>query len=43
MYRKDVLVKSNADFVKRTVRLADELERPIATVADTRRILGLKN
>lgn len=42
MYRKKQPAKSNAEFVERIVRLADEFERPIATVAEARRILSLK-
>lgn len=42
-YRKKVLAKSNAQFVQRIVRLAEEFERPVANVEDTRRILGLIN
>lgn len=42
VYRKNQLAESNAQFVKRVVRLADEFERPIATVAETRQILNLK-
>ena len=42
LYRKKQLAESNAQLVKRVVRLADEFERPIATVADARRILNLK-
>lgn len=40
-YRKGVLVKSNAEFVTRAVRLAEEMERPIATPDDARAILKL--
>lgn len=42
-YRKNVLAQSNAQFVERIVRLAEELERPVANVAEARRILGLIN
>ena len=42
VFRKKQLAESNAQFVKRIVRLADEFERPIATVADARQILSLK-
>ena len=43
MYRKGQLVKSNAQYVERIVRLAEEFERPIATVAEAREILKLPN
>ena len=39
--RKGVLAKSNADFVRQIVELAGLLQRPVATVSDARRILGL--
>jgi len=39
--RKGVLAESNADFVRQIVELAGSLQRPIATVGDARRILGL--
>jgi Uncharacterized conserved protein len=39
--RKGVLAKSNADFVGQIVELAGFLQRPVATVGDARRILGL--
>ncbi len=39
--KKGVLAKSNAEFVERIVRLAEEFERPVATVSEARRILGL--
>jgi 3-keto-5-aminohexanoate cleavage enzyme len=39
--RKGVLAESNADFVRQIVELAGSLQRPLATVADARRILGL--
>ena len=38
---KGVLAKSNAELVEKTVRIARELGREIATPADARRILGL--
>lgn len=41
MYRKNTLVKNNAQFVERVVRLAEEFERPVATVAEARKILNL--
>ncbi|SDN24520.1 3-keto-5-aminohexanoate cleavage enzyme [Halogranum gelatinilyticum] len=40
-YRKGELAKSNAQLVERTARIAAELERPVATPAETRDILGL--
>ena len=38
---KGVLAKSNAQLVEKTVRLANEFSREIATPAEARRILGL--
>ncbi|SFK68886.1 3-keto-5-aminohexanoate cleavage enzyme [Halogranum rubrum] len=40
-YRKGELAESNAQLVERTARIADELNRPIASPAETREILGL--
>ena len=40
-YRKGELAESNAQLVKRTSRLARELERPVATVEEARKILTL--
>lgn len=40
-YRKGELAESNAQLVRRAARLADELERPVATPAETRELLGL--
>lgn len=40
-YTKGVLAKSNAQLVERTVRLANELGREIASPAEARQILGL--
>lgn len=40
-YRKGELAESNAQLVRRTARIADELERPIATPKETREMLGL--
>ncbi|SEP28361.1 3-keto-5-aminohexanoate cleavage enzyme [Halogranum amylolyticum] len=40
-YRKGELAESNAQLVKRTARIADELNRPIASPAETREILDL--
>lgn len=39
--KKGVLAKSNAEFVERIVKLAEEFERPVATPAEARAILGL--
>lgn len=39
--RKGVLARSNAEFVEQVVELAGVLGRPVATVAEARRILGL--
>ncbi|MBP7237709.1 MAG: 3-keto-5-aminohexanoate cleavage protein [Petrotogaceae bacterium] len=41
-YSKGVLAKSNAELVERVVRLAKELERPVATPDETRQILGIR-
>jgi 3-keto-5-aminohexanoate cleavage enzyme len=40
-YRKGELAKSNAQLVERVVRIAKELDRPIATPAQAREMLGL--
>jgi 3-keto-5-aminohexanoate cleavage enzyme len=40
-YRRGELAESNAQLVRRTARIAEELERPIATPTETRRILEL--
>jgi 3-keto-5-aminohexanoate cleavage enzyme len=40
-YRKGELAESNAQLVRRTARIADELDRPIASTAETRELLGL--
>jgi len=40
-YHKGVIAKSNAQLVARIVRLANEFGRPIATVEQTKNILGL--
>jgi 3-keto-5-aminohexanoate cleavage enzyme len=40
-YRKGELAQSNAQLVARLVRIAAELNRPVATPADVRRLLGL--
>jgi 3-keto-5-aminohexanoate cleavage enzyme len=39
---KGVLAKSNGELVAKVVRLANELGRPVATSAEAREILGLK-
>ena len=40
-FRKGELAKSNAQLVERAVRMARELDRPVATVDQAREILGL--
>ena len=40
-YRKGQLAKSNAELVARARRIAEELGRPVATVDQARRILGV--
>jgi 3-keto-5-aminohexanoate cleavage enzyme len=40
-YRKGELAKSNAQLVERVVRIAKELDRPIATLEETREMMGL--
>lgn len=40
-YRKGELAKSNAQLVERVVRIAKELDRPVATPAQARKILGI--
>jgi uncharacterized protein (DUF849 family) len=40
--KKGVLARSNAELVKKAVRLAEEFDREPATPEDARRILGLK-
>jgi 3-keto-5-aminohexanoate cleavage enzyme len=40
-YRRGELVENNAQLVERTVRIARELERPIASPSEARNILGL--
>lgn len=40
-YRKGELAESNAQLVRRTARIADELDRPIATATEAREMLGL--
>lgn len=40
-YRKGELAQSNAQLIERVARIAKEMDRPIATVDETREILGL--
>ena len=40
-YRKGQLAKSNAQLVARMVRIAQELDRPVATPAQAREMLHL--
>ncbi len=40
-YRKGQLARSNAEFVRRAVRFAEEFERPVATPDDAREMLQL--
>ena len=40
-YRRGELATGNAQLVERAVRLAGELERPVATPAQARELLGL--
>ena len=42
-YRAGELAKSNVEFIERTKRIAAELDKQIATPAEARAILGLKN
>ncbi|MBU3156642.1 3-keto-5-aminohexanoate cleavage protein [Clostridium estertheticum] len=42
-YRFGELAKSNVDFIERTKRIVTELDKEIATPAEARIILGLKN
>ncbi len=42
-YRNGEKAKSNAQFVKRTVRIANGLDRLVATIEQTRKILNLAN
>lgn len=41
-YRKGVLAEGNAPLVERLVKIADCVERPVASPAESRRILGLR-
>jgi 3-keto-5-aminohexanoate cleavage enzyme len=40
-YRKGELAKSNAQLVERVVRIAREIDRPVATIKQARKMLGL--
>jgi 3-keto-5-aminohexanoate cleavage enzyme len=40
-YRKGEPAESNEQLVRRTVRIADELDRPVATPDEARDILGI--
>jgi 3-keto-5-aminohexanoate cleavage enzyme len=42
MYRRGVPLEDNAQLVERTVRIAGELDRPVATPDQARQILGLR-
>ena len=42
-YSRGRKAKSNAELVQRTVRIANELNRPVATPAQAREILGLRS
>ncbi len=42
-YRKGEPATSNAQLIKRVVRIANELDRPISTVDNTKKILGIKS
>ena len=42
-YRKGEFAKSNAQFIERIVRIAKEMERPVASVAQAKTILGLNS
>ena len=41
-WSKGVLAKSNAQLIERAVQLAEMLQRPVANVDETKKILGLK-
>jgi 3-keto-5-aminohexanoate cleavage enzyme len=41
-FRKGELVESNAAYVERTVRIAEQLDRPVATPTQARELLGLR-
>jgi len=42
-YTPDRLAKSNAELVSRVVRIAKEIDRPVATSAEARQIIGIEN
>jgi 3-keto-5-aminohexanoate cleavage enzyme len=42
-YRKGELANSNAHLIKRIVRIAKEMDRPIASVDQAREILGISS
>ena len=42
LYRRGVPLEDNAQLVERTVRIAGELDRPVATPDQARQILGLR-
>ncbi len=42
-YRRGEKAKSNAQMVERVVRLCNDLNRPVATAAEARKILGLRD
>jgi 3-keto-5-aminohexanoate cleavage enzyme len=42
-YRRGEKLQSNAQVVERTVRIAHELNREVATPAQARKMLGLSN
>ncbi|HSZ69121.1 MAG TPA: 3-keto-5-aminohexanoate cleavage protein [Solirubrobacteraceae bacterium] len=42
-YRRGELARSNVQLVERIVRLADEFDRPIASPADARRLIGVRD
>lgn len=41
-WEKGVLAKSNAQFVERVKKIADEIKRPVATPAEARKMIGLR-
>jgi len=40
---RDTLAPSNAALIKRAADLCDKYERPVATISQTRAILGLRS
>ena len=40
-YRKGEMAKSNSQLIKRIVRIAKEMERPVATIEETRKLIGI--